>query len=200
MKVLYIVAGIIMAISGIFGICRPGLTFVDMTWFFGGVLIVAGFSGIASYFTRRKEQYMSIWFFIKPLITVLIGLFFILKAGLTDLMIGYLFALWLCTTGVLQIIAVWQNRKSGAKAPIWSILLGVLQVLLGIFAAVRPLISVMALGMMIGLAFLVYGLSLILTGLNHPGPKQKLQKKLPEFESDIESDIEPEDAPEETNI
>lgn len=165
MKILYIVAGAIMTISGFISIVRPGFTLINMTWFLGAVLIFVGVSGIVSFFSRRKEEHMNIWFFIKPLLTTLVGGFVIFNPSLSDVMLGYVFGIWLGVTGVLQIVAAWTSKKHGEKGSVWSILCGILQIGIGIYAAVRPLVSVMAMGFMVGVAFVVYGVTLLVTAL-----------------------------------
>lgn len=165
MKVLYIAAGVLMIVSGLASVFNPGFTVVNMTWFFGGVLIAVGISGIAAYLSKKKVTYTSIWLFVKPLITVLVGVYAILNPGLSDVVLGYLFGIWLLVTGLLQIAAGYQVHKNGLGSGAVTMIVGVIQVLMGLFAALNPITSIMAIGMMIGITFVVYGITLVTTGL-----------------------------------
>ena len=78
----------------------------------------------------------------------------------------YLAAGWFIVHGVLSIVTGIQSRNAGADTGtmVLCIILGVLELVIGIYSIAHPAMMAVALGILIGLYFIESGINVIITG------------------------------------
>ncbi len=174
MRVLSIILGVILIIGGVFCIAYPTATFATLGWLVGILLLISGINGIAAYVTGRKSGGATVWDLVFGILTVVLGVFLLfspLAVGITDIVLVYLFSIWMVVGGILRIVAgVGVIRKhTGSKAWIWMLILGILMILLGIFGFFFPLVNALAMGWMMGFFIIFQGFNLIAMGSVYKG-------------------------------
>jgi uncharacterized membrane protein HdeD (DUF308 family) len=168
MKILTIIVGVLVTISGIYCLSTPGATFLNLGWLVGLSLAVSGVSAIAVYVAGRKDKSAVMWDLWGGILSVLAGTLMICNLYaqlLTDIALTYMFAGWLILFGILRIAVSIRLKELGLSWA-WILIFGILTVLLGIYSALHPFFTAITLGYLIGFWIISAGLNLTALGVS----------------------------------
>ena len=165
LTVLFTVMGILTIIGGISMLATPLITFLGaghciiMLFFINGVL------GVVRAVTEKR--YDKAFFF--ALLSLILGIVGFAVPGIAELnnsILLYMAAGWFIFHGILSIVTAIENRKLGASFGVMliGILLGALELIMGIYSAVHPAILAVSLGILISFYFIESGLNMIFIG------------------------------------
>ena len=73
MKILGIVMGILLTISGIFCLTQPVLTFANLSWVIGAIVLACGICGLVAWWQGRKSGESNLWDMAGALLTTIVG-------------------------------------------------------------------------------------------------------------------------------
>ncbi len=161
MKVLGIISGILLMLTGFFCFSRPIFSFSSLGWLIGIMLLAAALGGIASWWEGRKTKVSTIWDLIAAVLSLVVGVLVLTNLQtrlLTDMAIITLFGVWLIVGGILRIVSAIK-----VKPDLWgfSLALGIVLILLGIYSLFHPLLSLISLGWCVAFSLLSQGINLI---------------------------------------
>ena len=173
MKVITIILGVLLTIGGFICIFMPGRTFLSSGWALGFMILVSGINMITLYIQNRKQS--SAGNLIGGIVVALLGIFTMASLPtrvLTDMFIAYAFGAGLLIYGIFQIASSMKAKKNNLP---WGIALtfGILNTLLGIYSFFHPVITALAVGMLIAFVIITQGFNLIALGASMGGKTEK---------------------------
>ena len=81
---------------------------------------------------------------------------------MTDGMLIYLMAGWFLLQGIVDIFLSFRQKKRGeGKGWIWTMILGILGLLVGIYSFVHPLFAAFTIGILVGIYFIESGINMV---------------------------------------
>lgn len=141
MKIFTMMFGILLAVCGFSCMFTPIMTFLETGWFLMILLFVYGIMGIIKAVTQKEYKIQ----FLFSIISVILGAVILFVPGLrlmTDGMLIYLMAGWFLLQGIVDIFLSFRQKKRGeGKGWIWTMILGILGLLVGIYSFVHPLFA-----------------------------------------------------------
>jgi uncharacterized membrane protein HdeD (DUF308 family) len=160
-------------IGGIYCFNAPGATFLTLGWMVGVLLLTSGIETIAVYFLARETGAV-VWDLLCGVLTTLAAIV-ILTNGyaqfFTDSVLVFAFAFWMTVSGVFRVAAAFKLKTLGVGAWIWTMIFGILSILLGLYSFAHPIITAFTIGFLIGLWMLTHGLNMVAFGVAMPGRK-----------------------------
>lgn len=175
-RVIALILGVLVVIGGIYCLMTPGLTYLSLAWLLGLIMVVDGIANIVTWFELRKEGASNGWALAAAIVSVVLGVIVLgsYAAQLAvDLFIAYMLAAWLIVSGIARILFGWRMRKLHKTFDTlvigknwWAaFILGILLVVVGVLSLFNPTALMLATGMMIGLAIIISGVSVIALAL-----------------------------------
>jgi uncharacterized membrane protein HdeD (DUF308 family) len=159
-----LVRGIAGVLFGVSALLWPGITLGALVLFFGAYALVDGAFAIVSAFSRRARSDRWWVLLLEGLLGIGAGLIAWFMPGVTALVLVYLMAAWMITTGVVEIVAAVRLRKEIRGE--WLLgLAGVASIVMGVIVAFRPGVGALALVWMLGIYALLFGVLLITLSL-----------------------------------
>ncbi len=171
MKVINIILGVLLSILGIWCMFTPFTTFLAFFelagWFIGLGLTIMGISGIVSYFSKHKEGNVTGWDLTAGILTLIFGILVLSNSFIQlslDIFMFWFCIIWLIAIGILKIANSISLKQIGSS--VWGFVLtvGILAVLLGIFAIFNVGAFAIAEGWIISFFILMSGFNLISLG------------------------------------
>jgi uncharacterized membrane protein HdeD (DUF308 family) len=163
--------GILLIIGGVYCFTAPGATFLSLSWMVGALLLVSGIETITAYFLARGTA-SAVWDLLFGILAILIAIV-VLTNGyaqlFTDGVLVFAFAFWMTASGVLRVAAAFRLKGMDAGVWVWMLIFGILSILLGLYSFVHPLVTAFAIGFLVGLWILMYGLNMVAFGAAMPG-------------------------------
>ncbi len=159
MVVLSIIVGILLMMGGIACLFSPGATFLASGYVVAILLLIYGIVGIVNVVRKRAHPVM----LIVDILAIIIGIIAIIKPGSTlaiDVLMTYLLAAWFVVQGGVSIF-VSIKARSYQSGWVFGLILGIIGVLLGIYSFFNPMVSALAIGILIGIYLIEAGLSMI---------------------------------------
>ena len=176
-RVLSVILGILVAISGIYLICAPGLVMRFIATIAAIAMIVEGVGSICKWNDGRKAGVSDTFTLVGGIISLVVGI--IVLCGffaqlLFDAILVYFIIIWVILVGIMRICASLKLRSAikdnNFKNPKiswgWILAAGILLILCGVLCLVYPLIMSNMIGLVVGISVLVAGVGLITTGLS----------------------------------
>lgn len=166
MTALIVIFGVLLIIAGVALMATPLMTFMSAGYFIIILFFLWGIYGLVR--GIREKRYGAEFFFaILSLILGIVGLFIPNAAAMTnDFMLLYLAAGWFIIHGILSIVTAIQSKKEDADTStvVLCVVLGVLELIIGIYSIAHPAMMAVALGILIGIYFIEAGINVIVVG------------------------------------
>ncbi|MCI8782315.1 MAG: hypothetical protein HFG83_06140 [Dorea sp.] len=161
MKVFSIVFGVLIAICGLSCMFTPLITFLEAGYFLVILLFVYGTVGIIRSVSNKTYGLD----FVFDILSIILGIVILVVPGLklmTDGMLIYLMAFWFMLQGVINIFQAFRQKKvTKGLGWVWTLTLGILGLLVGIYSVVHPMLLALTFGILVGVYFIESGISMI---------------------------------------
>ena len=162
--------GTFALLFGIGILSYPGVTILLLIVFFGIYALVDGITALIMGLGEKK------WYVYMALggISVLAGLFALVRPGATALALLWLIGIWAVVKGITEIVAAFQIRKEVEGE--WAIALsGVVSVLFGVFVLARPGNGALAVVWLIAIYAFMHGILELVTGFKLRRLKKEME-------------------------
>ena len=159
--------GVAAILFGVLALVWPGITVFALVILFGAYALVDGAFTLAAGFGNRdggRTRGSRAWLFVRGIAGILTGIIAAVWPGITALALLWVIALWAMMTGVLEIVAAFQLRTEMRHERLLA-LSGALSVLFGVLLVVWPAAGVLTLIVLIGVAAIAFGITLLMLGL-----------------------------------
>ncbi len=157
----FLVRGIVAIVLAAFAFLEPATTASALVYVFAAYFII---SGIASFFggvslTGAGGSWWTLA--ILGVLQVILGILMLTQPGAGPLALAYLFAIWMITTGALEISSAMAVRALISNE-FWWVLLGIITIALGFYIIWNPAIGLFGLVYTVGIYALLAGIALCL--------------------------------------
>lgn len=150
----------------------PAESLLALTLVFGAFSFVDGVFGLVSAVRNIRKRERWGWLASSGILGILTGIVVVVSPFIATLVLATFLwtsiAFWSLFSGVFEIIAAIRLRKE-IKGELWLVLSGILSVALGtvvfVLLLTRPLETFLALGWLLGIYALIFGVILIVLGL-----------------------------------
>ena len=159
-----VVRGVIAIIFGIVALTSPITTAIVLATVIGVFAIIDGIIDIVDAIRHRGTSGVGLRVFL-GVISLLFGIIILVWPGKTIGFMVFLIAIWSIAIGLLQIFANVGIRKEAPGAWVWGVIAGALGLVFGILVMFNLGIGLVALMWMLGIWAIVFGLALIVLGL-----------------------------------
>lgn len=148
----HLIAGIIMAVLGIYVWFNPVVSLVALALYLGIAFIVVGAGYLAVSFS-----FQSGWYLLVGLLDIFVGIIFVGNLGVTAETLPIIFAVWCLAVGIVQLANAWQLRRDGFDWG-WSAGVGVLGIVFAFLILAYPVLGALTITAIMGAYILLYGL------------------------------------------
>lgn len=158
-SVLVLVMGIVMVIGGVYTWFHPLAALAALALILGIVFIVVGVGYLAAYFSGSYSG----WYLAVGLLDIIVGVVLVSNLRQTIMVLPFMFAFWCLFSGVIQIAAALQLRKSPmARLWPWPLIAGIIGIIVGFWIMFQPLAGAVALTILLGVYLVINGIVTIL--------------------------------------
>ncbi len=164
MKTLNIVAGGLLVAAGIYCLCNQDIAVISAGVLLGAFMLAAGVAEIVVFSGAGRLLIGSGWLLLDGVLTVLMSLFLLFNQWFTLLSLPLLFTLWLLFSGVSRFVSAFDLRALGVRGWGWVLAVGIALMVFGFVCLMDPWVSVAAMGVTVGLVFILEGVSAIVWG------------------------------------
>lgn len=149
--------GIVFVILGISLMIYPFESYVTISLVFGVSILIAGILEIWHAISVPKENESSMPFFLGGLISVYVGVLFVLNTELTMLFLPYYFGFWLLFRATLFFGKAYDLKSS--NLPNWTAFLGlgIATLLLSVLILINPVYGSLHIVILTALTFIALG-------------------------------------------
>ena len=127
----------------------------------GVFMLISGVIEIIVFASTSGLLFGSGWLLLDGVLTVILSLFLLFNQWFTLLSLPLLFTLWLLFSGISRFVSAFDLRAMGVRGWGWVLAVGILLMVAGFICMMDPWVSVAAIGLTVGLAFLLEGVSSI---------------------------------------
>ena len=161
MRVLNIISGVLLIVAGIYCLCNQDVAAMTAGVMVGVFMLVSGVIEIIVFASTSGLLFGSGWLLLDGVLTVILSLFLLFNQWFTMMSLPFLFTLWLLFSGISRFVSAFDLRAMGVRGWGWVLAVGILLMVAGFICMMDPWVSVAAIGLTVGLAFLLEGVSSI---------------------------------------
>jgi len=170
MRILTIVSGIAMILTGLWCVANQGVAFAALAFVLG--MVIRGIIGAAAFIKMKKRPEGMGWAIADAMINIILGCIVLSNQLATDMVIAVFFGMWMLFSGCNRIVGSLTLKKQEDKAWSWTMGLGVIGTVAGIYSFFSCNFAVLALGVLIGIFFLIQGTNVLTLGITMPHAKR----------------------------
>lgn len=163
-RVLWIIAGILLIIAGIFCLKSPATAIAGLSLYLGIAMLFSGIVDIVIFASASGQIAGAGWFLADGIITVLLSLFILGDQWFTALTLPFIFGMWLLFSGISTFSNSFELKRLGIPGWGWFTALGIILAVVGFFSFMDPFASVVAMTVMVGVFLVLQGILSILRG------------------------------------
>ena len=160
-RVLNIAAGVLLIAAGVYCLCNQDIAVLSAGLLLGLFMLVSGVIEIAVFAGTSGVLIGSGWLLLDGVLTVIMSLFLMFNQWFTLLSLPFLFTIWLLFSGISRFVSAFDLRALGVRAWGWVLAIGILLIVGGFVCMMDPWVSVVAIGVTVGLVFILKGVSAI---------------------------------------
>lgn len=179
LRLLIIISGVLLILTGLFCFANPGETFLALAFILGLIMVLSSvIQGVSYCWGRagnRKDN--NGWILTEAIITFILGGLVLSSQIAADVAIPMVFGMWVMFSGVLRVVIATQIDRSYKKANfIETLIIGLLCVLGGLYAFLNPILAGMPIAILLGIMFMLQGVSILELGIHMPHEKKQPRK------------------------
>lgn len=148
----HLIAGILMALLGVFIWLNPAATLLALALYIGIVFIAVGAGYFAASFSFRSG-----WYLLVGILDILVGIVFVGNLGVSAASLPIIFAIWCLAVGAIQVASAFQLRSEGFPWG-WSLSVGLLGIVFGFLILAYPALGALTITALMGAYVMLYGL------------------------------------------
>lgn len=160
-RVLNVAAGVLLIAAGVYCLCNQDIAVLSAGLLLGLFMLVSGVIEIAVFAGTSGVLIGSGWLLLDGVLTVIMSLFLLFNQWFTMLSLPFLFTIWLLFSGISRFVSAFDLRALGVRAWGWVLAIGILLIVGGFVCMMDPWVSVVAIGVTVGLVFILEGVSAI---------------------------------------
>ena len=157
----FLLRGILAVVFGLVAIFMPIAAFVSLVFVFGAFALADGIFTLVSAFSSKKDSDNWWWLILEGIFGILIGVLTLIQPTVMSEVWLLLIAAWAIVTGVLEVATAIRLRKE-ITGEFWLILSGLFSIVFGVLVAIYPLGGAFAVGLIVGIYALMFGVTLIM--------------------------------------
>ena len=180
MRMLTIIGGVLMLLTGIFCFINPGQTFLAIALVIGLVMVLNGLIHICAYMMGRglnNKGDNNGWILTDALITLLLGILVLCNQLVADTAIPLVFGMWVLVSGILRIEAAThidlERKRENFRI---TMITGVMTVVVGLFGFINPLVMFLSTVVLMGFFMVMQGINIIELGIDMPHQRKAYVK------------------------
>ncbi len=152
---VFLLQGLSGIVLGIFLLLEPGATMVALVTLLGFYWLITGVLALVQVFVHRSIHWG--WSLVTGIVGILAGLFVLRHPLLAALTVPTVFVLVLGAQGlILGLLEIFSGARGGGFG---SVILGVINVLVGLFLLGRPVTAALAVPLVLGVLLLIQGVA-----------------------------------------
>ena len=163
-RILNIVAGILLIAAGIYCLCNEDVAVLSAGLMLGVFMLAAGIAEIVVFAGTSGVLIGSGWLLLDGVLTVIMSLFLLFNQWFTLVSLPFLFTVWLIFSGISRFVSAFDLHALGVRGWGWVLAVGILLMAAGFLCMMDPWVSVAAMGVTVGVVFLLEGVSAIFYG------------------------------------
>ena len=160
-RILNIVAGILLIAAGIYCLCNKDVAVLSAGLMLGVFMLAAGIAEIVVFAGTSGVLIGSGWLLLDGVLTVIMSLFLLFNQWFTLLSLPFIFTVWLMFSGISRFVSAFDLHALGVRGWGWVLAVGILLMGAGFICMMDPWVSAAAVGVTVGLVFLLEGISAI---------------------------------------
>lgn len=175
MKTFNCILGGFAILGAVYCMFFPGATFLSSSLIAAVLLGVLGVCSIFEFATNRERKndegrkklfangVVELVFGISAAVLSVLAIFIPAVRAVLDVIVLLMFVFWLIYAGVSGIFGAVRRKKAGGRMWVFSLVIGILLIITGLYAATHLVYAAFAIGYMIGIELLIYGIRLIMS-------------------------------------
>ncbi|MDE5899373.1 MAG: DUF308 domain-containing protein [Treponemataceae bacterium] len=154
-KIYMALTGLLLVATGIICLCHTGATIFAVAWLIGLLTLFTGVSSLIFYF--RTNAVVGSGFLFAAVADVVLGIIFLCNNFLVASVLPFVFSFWVLFSGIDIAIRSADYKQVGFKGWWIILILGIAAMVLGIVSLLEPVLGVVAITMLVGIALILRG-------------------------------------------
>ena len=164
MRILTMLTGILFLGAGIYLVANEGVTFLSVAFIVGLMFVIAGVVECLSYSSYRGDNVERSWILNDGTTTFVLGVLILLNKISADAVVPMILGLWVLITGIRNFVHAWEHIEERGNAFYDHLIIGLLNLIFGLYVFFDGEIFNLASITMIGLCMIVQGVNIIHLG------------------------------------
>ena len=167
MRIQTLLTGFLITATGLFSLAHPGGTFATLAFPAGMAMLLAGINRILLSLTPRSLEF-SRWLLLEGLLTIILALIVLGDQIGVESAAWATIGTWTLFAGLSRLFSTFMLKHRGMYYWIWDLFLNLTTLSFGILSLLQQTVNSMDISALIGILFLIHGISFVVLGFTIP--------------------------------
>lgn len=152
-EIVWTISGLILGAAAILSFASLGKRILEIVPWLGLAMLITGILNIILYMRCLKEKHSSKWLLADGMTAALLSIFPLFNQISFTAIIPFYFCVWDLFSGILRLMEA--TEQKGEKGWRWFCTVGILEILAGVIALIKPVEETLKPHVIIGLVLLI---------------------------------------------
>lgn len=175
--IVWIISSTALGAAAVLCLAASSDRLTEIASWIGASMLISGGANVWLYFYCLKDSTEGKWLFADGLTATLLSVFPLFNEMILPAVIPFFFCVWDLFSGVLRVIESIEKRRAGKNGWKWPFSIGLIELITGVTALLKPVEEALTMHIVVGLIFLIQAVAFLFLAVsvlkNHKSDKNR---------------------------
>lgn len=175
--IVWIISSTALGVAAVLCLAASSDRLTEIASWIGASMLISGGANVWLYFYCLKDSTEGKWLFADGLTATLLSVFPLFNEMILPAVIPFFFCVWDLFSGVLRVIESIEKRRAGKNGWKWPFSIGLIELITGVTALLKPVEEALTMHIVVGLVFLIQAVAFLFLAVsvlkNHKSDKNR---------------------------
>ncbi len=175
--IVWIISSTALGAAAVLCLAASSDRLTEIASWIGASMLISGGANVWLYFYCLKDSTEGKWLFADGLTATLLSVFPLFNEMILPAVIPFFFCVWDLFSGVLRVIESIEKRRAGKNGWKWPFSIGLIELITGVTALLKPVEEALTMHIVVGLVFLIQAVAFLFLAVsvlkNHKSDKNR---------------------------
>lgn len=158
-QIIWLLSGIILGAAAVLSFASSGEKLLRIAPWLGLSMLATGIANVILYFYCMKQTPGTKWLLADSITAALLSIFPLFNQITSAAAIPFFFCVWDLFSGILRLMESTEQKKAGERGWCWFCIVGIIEILAGCIALIKPVEEVLTMHVTVGLVLLIQAIA-----------------------------------------
>lgn len=160
-QIVWLLSGLLLGAASVLSFASSGEKLKQIAPWLGSAMLIMGIGNILLYFYCLEKTPSAKWLLADSITAALLSIFPLFNQITSAAAIPFFFCVWDLFSGILRVMEATEQKEAGEQGWHWFCAVGILEILAGCVAFIKPVEETLTMHVTVGLVLLIQAVAFL---------------------------------------